>query len=388
MARNSNKRSQRFDTRDNSEAPIQGMNPVSPSQDYRRKAQQPRSEGYVPANYGTASQYSRNNANYHAKGKGSSKAPKIIVAIIFIALIATVAGLGFYVFKQSQKDSVNADLHKLDDAEMEALDSALTGSTKFDEPFTVLLLGSDARADDESMGARTDTNIIVRVDPFTNTITMMSIPRDTAVELPGVGMAKFNAAYYYGGPSGTIEAASNLTGIEIDHYAEIDFEGLVDLIDAIGGIDVYVDERIDDPDAGDYVIEEGEQHLNGEEALVFARSRAYSDGDYTRQRNQRKVIDAIIHKGLEAPASDLAGLIQASTKFLTTDSAMDFDFILSLAELIRHNNDYPVTIYSANIPSYPDMIGDVSYVIADDAGVAEMSRVFMEGGDISEVATN
>ncbi|MBQ1450347.1 MAG: LytR family transcriptional regulator, partial [Eggerthellaceae bacterium] len=84
----------------------------------------------------------------------------------------------------------------------------------------------------------------------------------------------------------------------------------------------------------------------------------------------------------------LAGLIQASTKFLTTDSAMDFDFILSLAELIRHNNDYPVTIYSANIPSYPDMIGDVSYVIADDAGVAEMSRVFMEGGDISEVATN
>ena len=135
-------------------------------------------------------------------------------------------------------------------------------------------------------------------------------------------------------------------------------------------------------------LQAGDQTLNGEEALVFARSRAYADGDYTRQRNQRKVIDAIIHKGLEAPATDLAGLIQASTKFLTTDSAMDFDFILSLAELIRHNNDYPVTIYSANIPSYPDMIGDVSYVIAEDAGVAEMSRIFMEGGDISQVATN
>ncbi len=266
------------------------MNPVTPSQDYRRKAQQQQNASYVPASYGAASQYSRNNVNYHTKSKGSSKGAKIVVAIIFIALIATVAGLGYYVFKQSQKDAVNADLHKLDDAEMEALDSALTGSTTFDEPFTVLLLGSDARVDDESMGARTDTNIIVRVDPFTNTITMMSIPRDTAVDLPGVGMAK---------------AATNLTGIPIDHYAEINFEGLVDLINAIGGIDVYVDERIEDPDAGDYIIEEGEQHLSGEEALVFARSRAYADGDYTRQRNQRKVIDAIIHKGLEAPATDL-----------------------------------------------------------------------------------
>ena len=272
MARKSVKRNQKVNTRDNSEAPIQGMNPVTPSQDYRRKAQQPQNAGYVPASYGAASQYSRNNASYHAKGKGSSKGAKVVVAIIFIALIATVAGLGFYVYKQSQKDAVNADLHKLDDAEMQALDSALTGSTTFEEPFTVLLLGSDARVDDESMGARTDTNIIVRVDPFTNTITMMSIPRDTAVDLPGVGMAKFNAAYYYGGPSGTIEAATNLTGIPIDHYAEVNFEGLVDLINAIGGIDVYVDERIDDPDAGDYVIEEGEQHLNGEQALVFARS--------------------------------------------------------------------------------------------------------------------
>ncbi|MBO4352448.1 MAG: LCP family protein [Eggerthellaceae bacterium] len=386
MAQKPTRRTVNNKAKTRSEAPSQGMNPVSPSQDYRRKnRQQPQNTSYVPASYGTASQYSRSNANYHARNTGS-KVKTAIIAIILIAMIAAVAGLGYYVFKQSQKDAVNADLHKLNDQEMQALDNALTGSTKFDEPFTVLLLGSDARSDDPDMGARTDTNIIVRIDPLTNTITMMSIPRDTLIQLPGVGNAKFNAAYFYGGPSGTIEAATNLTGIPIDHYAEINFEGLVDLIDAIGGIDVYVDERIDDPDAGPYIIEEGEQHLDGELALEFSRSRAYADGDYTRQRNQRKVIDAIIHKGLEAPATELVGLIQSSTKFLTTDSAMDFDFIFSLAETIRHNNDYPVTIYSANIPSYPDMIGDVSYVIADDYGVAEMSRVFMEGGDISEVA--
>ena len=105
MARKSVKRNQKINTRDNSEAPIQGMNPVSPSQDYRRKAQQQQNASYVPASYGAASQYSRNNVNYHTKSKGSSKGAKIVVAIIFIALIATVAGLGFYVYKQWNKVS-------------------------------------------------------------------------------------------------------------------------------------------------------------------------------------------------------------------------------------------------------------------------------------------
>ena len=361
----------------------QGVIPVSPSADYRRQSRQAPMGGYVPAGHGAAGQYSRTSANYQSRGRGSSPAKTVAIVVILLALIAAVAGLGFYVYKETQKSVVNADLHKLADEEMAALDSELTGMKNFDRPFTVLLLGSDARSDDPDMGARTDTIILTRVDPTTNTVSMMSIPRDTLVQLPGVGTAKMNAAYFYGGPSGTISAVKELTGVDIDHYAEINFEGLVDLIDAIGGIDVYVEERIDDPDAGPDVIEEGWQHLDGWLALEFSRSRAYADGDYTRQRNQRKVIDAIIHKGLEAPATELTGLIQASTKFLTTDSAMDFDFIYSLADQIRHNNDYPVTIYSANIPSAPTMVGDVSYVVADTAGVAEMVRIFMEGGDIS-----
>lgn len=344
----------------------------------------PAQGAYVPASYGTASQYSRNNANYVARHRGMSGGAKFAVALIVILAIVGIVGLGLYVYKEVQKNTINTDLHKMSQEEMEAVDAELTGSITFDQPFNMLLLGSDARTDDPDMGARTDTIILVRVDATTNTISMVSIPRDTKVTIPGVGDAKFNAAYTYGGASGTIAAVKQLTGVDIDHYAEINFEGLVDLIDAIGGIDVMVEERIDDPDAGPVVIEEGMQHLDGTAALTFARTRHYVDGDYTRQRHQRMVIEAIMHRALEAPATELQGLIQASTKFVTTDSAVDFDFIYSLADQIRHNEG-SVTIYSANLPSTAAMIGDVSYVIADTAGVRQMMEVFGQGGDVGAI---
>ena len=352
----------------------------------RNSAPLPSAQGaYVPATYGSTSQYSRNSAAYSARHRGMSTGAKIAVAIIVIAAIAAIAGLGFYVFKETQKSAINADLHKMSEEEMVAVDNELTGSITFDKPFNMLLLGSDARSDDPDMGARTDTVILVRVDATTNTLTMVSIPRDTKITIPGVGDAKFNAAYTYGGPSGTIAAVKELTGVDIDHYAEINFEGLVDLIDAIGGIDVMVEERIDDPDAGPVVIEEGMQHLDGAAALTFSRTRHYADGDFTRQRHQRMVIEAIMHRALEAPATELQGLIQTSTKFVTTDSAVDFDFIYSLADQIRHN-EQSVTMYSANIPSTTAMIGDVSYVIADTAGIRQMMEVFSQGGDVGAIS--
>lgn len=336
-----------------------------------------RASGYRPA----TQQYSRANSHYVSQKRGMSRGAKAVLVILLIAALG--AGI-FFAVKMIYKNSINEDFKGgKTDEELVAIDSELTGTRIFDEPFTMLLLGSDARADDESMGARTDTNILCRIDPTTNTVSLLSIPRDTQIYIDGAGQNKFNAAYFYGGVAGTIKAVKDLCGVEVDHYAEIDFEGLVDLIDAVGGIDVEVDEYIDDPDAGDIIIEEGWQHLDGEAALVFSRSRAYVDGDYTRQANQRKVIMALAYKMLEAPATELAGVIRSSTKFLTTD--MSLDDILSVADQMRHNNDYPITIYSANIPSYPADIGGVSWVIADTYELDHMMQVFNEGGDIGNL---
>ena len=343
------------------------------------------SKGFAPAS-GSFEQYSRNTADYsNRKRKGMSRGGKIALTIVIIALIAGVAALGFYVYKEVQKASINKGLHDMSAEVMQAIDNELTGMTTFEEPFTVLLLGSDERngEDEEDIGARTDTIVLCRIDPTQNIISMVSVPRDTRVPMGGGTYGKINAAYSYGGPSETIAAVKNLCGVEIDHYAEINFEGLVGLVDAIGGIDVHVDETVDDPDAGPVVVPEGDQHLDGVSALTFARSRDYADGDFTRVSNQRKVIEAIVHRGLEAPATELYGLIQASTTFLTTDSAMDADFIFSLADQIRHNNDYPVQVFSATLPASTDMIDGVSYVIVDQAGTDELMKVFLAGGDVS-----
>ena len=360
------------------------------------------SGGFVPATYqsstrkrddsvgqpvvnGTLAQYSRTNAHYKSAPTKSGSGKKVAIILVIVALAVAVGALGLHVFKQAEKNAFNADL-QLDEDEALEVEKELTQKeyTTFDEPFTMLLLGSDARADDPDMGARTDTIILVRVDATTSTVSMVSIPRDTRVWInDDVGYEKFNAAYTFGGPSGTIAAVKELTGVDIDHYAEINFEGLVGLIDAIGGIDVYVDEEIDDEDAGGH-IDQGQQHLDGEHALILARSRAYVDGDYTRQVNLRKDIMAIINKGLTAPATELSGIIQASTKFLKTDKGIDFDFIYGLADQIRHNNDYEVKIYSATLPSGTADIDEVSWVIADTAGVEAMMKRFKKGKDISK----
>ncbi|MDO5118392.1 MAG: LCP family protein [Eggerthellaceae bacterium] len=302
------------------------MRPVMPGSDRSSRSSSPQS--YDSANYRStsASQFSRDSGAYVSSAVPKKKKRTVFVVVLVLILVAAIVGIGLFIYKETRKSEINEDLHKMDEVELEALDEALTGTQTFEDPFIVLLLGSDKREDDPDMGERTDTNILMRVDPVNNVVSLMSIQRDTMITIDGVGTTKFNAAYTYGGAAGTIQAVKDLTGVDVDHYAEIDFQGLEGLIDAVGGIDVYVPETIDDHDAGGHV-DGGQQHLNGSQALVFARSRAYQDGDYTRASNQRLILESLAHKLLETPASELSGVIQASTEFLTTDSAMDFDFI-------------------------------------------------------------
>lgn len=337
------------------------------------------------------SQYSRGAVNYSTKvNKGMSTGKKVVIAIVIIALLGLIAAGGFYIYKEMRKTEINNDLHNMEKEELEAIDAQLTGHTSFDEPFTMLLLGSDERFEEDTdvEGARTDTIILVRVDAPNKSVSMISIPRDTMIELPGVGTTKITSAYDYGGAASTIAAVKDLTGVDIDHYALVNFDGLIGLVDAIGGIDVYVDERIDNPKAGPEIVEAGEQHLNGAQALVLARDRDYYDGDYTRQVNQRKVIMGIIERLMNTPASELAGIIQASTSFIQTDSGIDFDWLFSLADQIRHTDtEHPLEVKATTLPSAPAYVGEISYVIADRAGMAELMEIFMSGGDVSQPLT-
>lgn len=329
-----------------------------------------------------ANQYSRSNPSYsRSVKKKMGRGKKIALGVLGALVVAAVGcGTAFALYINSINNDLSGASTKTSE-EMQALKDVLAPSKSFTEPFYMMLIGSDRREDDDSMGARSDTNIVVRVDPTQNLATMVSIPRDTMIDIDGYGTNKFNAAYNYGGAAATIKEATQLTGVNISHYAEVNFEELVQLVDAVGGVDVEVGERIDDPDAGDIVIEAGPQHLNGEAALVFARSRAYVDGDFTRTSNQRLLISALVNKVLSLPVTELPGVLQKAAKCVVTD--LSVNDIISLAQQFKDAGN--LTVYSAMVPSTTGYVDGVSYVFADEKALKQMMQVVEEGGDPSGI---
>ena len=302
-----------------------------------------------------------------------------VVCALFVGV--GVASAAYYIHVTDQLNRGDKSQQELDQ-----LDEVLE-TTGFEDPFYMMLIGSDARSDDPSMGARADTNVVVRVDAPKGQITLVSIPRDTRIEIPGHGTNKFNAAYAFGKAPGVIDAAESLLDIDISHYAEVNFEDLIDLVDAVGGVDVEVDETIDDPKADldstkkHNVIEEGLQHLDGQEALAFARSRAFASGDFARSEHQRQLIEAIVEQVLSAPLAQLPGIVEKASACVTTD--LKISDILTLANMFKDQDD--ITMYSAMVPSVPAMIGGVSYVINNEDATEAMMKLVEKGGDPNEL---
>lgn len=338
-----------------------------------------------------AGQYSRNSSNYSSHKRKSGKGKKIAIGVLSAVLVVAIGcGAAFAVWYNGVSKELNQGDYT--DEQIEEIQDQLVQAS-YTEPFYVLLIGSDKRADgDDADGARSDTNIVVRIDPVNNQATLVSIPRDTMIDIDGYGTNKFNAAYNYGGAAATIREASQLTGVGISHYVEVGFDDLIALVDAVGGVDVEVDELVDDPDADGttdnpdwehVVIEPGLQHLNGNAALTFARSRAYTDGDFTRTSNQRKLIEALVDKVLALPITEMPSVVQAAAKCVTTD--MKITDILALAQQLKGNNNGDMTLYSAMLPSITGYVDGVSYVFADEDALTKMMKIVESGGDPSGI---
>ena len=257
--------------------------------------------------------------------------------------------------------------------------ATLVDSNVTKDPFYMLLLGTDGRPGEDTF--RSDTIILSRIDPKEKQVTLISIPRDTKVELSNGETAKINAAHALGGPEEVVRAVNELCGVKISHYAEVSFEGMEKVVDAVGGVTVNVPDRINDPKAGPMVIEPGEQKLDGGSALAFCRSRAFPDGDYTRMRHQRIFIAALARTILESTnPSNVMQLIDSLGDMVDTD--MSIQDIASLANAMRGMNTDE--IWSANLPSWAGddtYVNGVSYVFADEPAVKEMMARVDAGED-------
>ena len=165
---------------------------------------------------------------------------------------------------------------------------------------TYLIVGSDSRegwADDGTVGARTDTIMILH-QPVSGPTALISIPRDSYVEIPGHGKNKINAAFAFGGAPLLVKTVEKLTGLTIDGYLEIGFTGVSDVVNALGGVELCYDTDVNDP-YSTLVWTAGCHQVDGATALAFSRMR-HSDpiGDIGRTQRQQQLVDAVAKKAL------------------------------------------------------------------------------------------
>lgn len=415
--RNSNnkptRRSARRSARSSSDRNVQGAS------SYSRSAQQggrPDTRSFSRSNYGsgdtvrpvrtssgkTASSYSRsaswrdesleqNSNNPYSRHAGGGrgyvdaqhqrkkKSKRKRIALVAFALVAVLAFAGV--------GAAWAYLTQLDSAMHEGLnEDALNSLAVTDsptDPFYMLLIGVDKSEAREAEGGwgnyRTDSIILARIDPQDKTVSMISIPRDTRVEIEGYGEQKINAAYAYGGPAMAIDTVSELAGVEINHYAEVDFEGFQHVVDALGGIEVNVPMEINDDLAGGYVPA-GQQTLNGEQALILCRSRHaydnYGNGDAMRAANQRMVLSAIMQKVMSSDVATMTNTVGTLSEYITTDFSVAS--IVGLAQSMV-GIDVEKNVYTAGLPTTSVYENDLWWEVVDEDAWREMMERVDQG---------
>ncbi|MEU8122710.1 LCP family protein [Spirillospora sp. NPDC049024] len=195
-----------------------------------------------------------------------------------------------------------------------------------------LLIGSDRRADIPSMGARADTIMLVHLSGRGDRVSLISIPRDAWVPVPGHGLTKINAAFAHGGPSLLIRTVEQLTRVRVDHYAALDFGGFVKMTDALGGVDVTVTKTTHDP-MHDRTWQAGRHHLNGAEALDFVRQRwNLPAGDLDRIKRQQAFLHALAARALDTRNPiKIDRFVRASTRSVTVDDSVTSGTLRGLA---------------------------------------------------------
>ncbi len=309
------------------------------------------------------------------------RALKVSVWVALALVVAMVSAVGIYAYSlvSSYEGNVTAiEVPK---------DRGVTGYTPppaVADGINVLLIGSDARGevDDslltgEATGQRSDALMLAHLPSDRSGVQVMSIMRDSWVDIPGRGMGKINWAMSYGGIPLTIATVEQLTGVPIDHAAIVGFDSFAGITDALGG--VAVNNSIAFESRGSSFAS-GTIKLNGEDALKYVRERySFSDGDYQRVRNQQAFMSGILDKVLstETLSSPLtiSALVDKLSPYLTVDSGLTVPRIAEIALSMGSVRKANVSFFALPTAG-TGMIGDQSVVLVDEAGLEEVRQAF------------
>lgn len=197
----------------------------------------------------------------------------------------------------------------------------LSKSERLDLKKNIVVLGVDERPSEEDTG-RSDTLFVVMLDSDNNNVSLLSVPRDTRVKIPGYGWDKINHAFAFGGHKLTQQTTEELLGIRINNYVMIDFKGFKGLVDAIGGVDIEVEKPMsyyDEWDGFTIDLAPGMQHMDGDKAIQYVRYRD-EEGDIGRIRRQQKFLKAVYSKVTSVEIiPKLPALVEQANKMVDTD---------------------------------------------------------------------
>jgi len=269
------------------------------------------------------------DGKYFDEKERNNMKKKILITIgsIIAVLVLGIGGYAAYLYHYVQKTADKMYEPVADEDQSAAKQREENLSNK--KPISILLMGVDEREGDVG---RSDTLMVMTVNPKTEKMQIVSIPRDTKTEIIGEGKTtKINAAYAYGGVKMALDTVENFTNIDIDYYAQVNMEALSDLVDAVGGI--TVNNELDWIDEGyykkGYHYEEGNIQLDGPKALGYVRMRHLDpNGDFGRNERQRKVLTAIIDKAASISSvskfDDILNVLGSNVKTnMTFDEMMD-----------------------------------------------------------------
>ena len=332
-----------------------------------------------------------------AKSRGKKKPTKhkvlkrVLIALLAIVAIAAVAA-GIYLFKLNEALAY-------DDKEMGAKVAQAVTAPKPDEPYYILLIGSDSREGAEGSDAKwagvnqdgsdahADVMMLARIDEKNKQLSLLTIPRDTPWLFSDGKYGKLNYTYTMDRAPGAVKAVEQIAGVPISHVVEIRMSGLMQLVDTLGGITVDVPVQIDYHEAltsQEVSIAPGVQKLNGMQTEVFARERlAYKDGDKSRQGVVRQIVEAILSEIKSKPIWEMPKVLLSCATCVDTDR----NAIEVLRIIMRLGRD--AKIYQGTAPwagAQNPNAGNQWLCFQDPEGWQRVMEVFVAGGDPSTVS--
>ncbi|CRH21378.1 LCP family protein [Carnobacterium maltaromaticum] len=297
-----------------------------------------------------------------------SKTKKILIMLLCLFLLI-IGAIGVYAFKV-YRDVTNTTDNIYEKVDKDEVRNDPVSVDKGEDPFSVLLLGVDTGDLGRTEQGRSDSIMVVTVNPNTNESKIVSIPRDTYTEIIGQGTTdKINHAYAFGGTAMAVNTVQNLLNIPIDYYIEVNMQGVKDLVDAVGGIDV--NSPLEFKQNG-FEFTKGPVHLDGEKALAFSRNR-YDDptGDYGRQGRQRQVIEAVVKKAATfSTLTNYKDILNALQNNMKTNLTFDNMYDIQAKYKAAAGN-----IEQVQMQGTGEMINDISYQIISPDELARVSGI-------------